>query len=176
MLRRWSATTLAMLAMLATAGTAEAQATCGATGAAGITCTPAGVQVTTTVQRIIVLAVASNSVALTAPTHTDFLTGSTVQLENLAGHALTVRANTSWNLTVAGAVWTAPYAKSVGDLEFTSDGGTNWTAMTVSDAAITSGLKTASQAVNLGYRTSWNIANDVPGAYTMGLTLRIASP
>lgn len=175
MLRRWSGITGAVLCVAA-ASTVQAQVTCGATGNAGVNCTPAGVQVTTTVQRIIVLSVDQASVALTPPTHTDFETSATAVIEDLTGHELTVRANTNWDLTIAGAAWTAPWVKPVGDLEYTSDGGTSWDPMTLVDAAITSGLKTAGQVVNLGYRTTWNIVNDEPGVYTMALTLRIASP
>jgi hypothetical protein len=177
MLRRFTAPALLGIAALTTPASIHAQATCGATGAAP-SCQLAGgvVTVSTTVQRIVRLSLTNPTATITAPTDADFISSGTVQIEDLGLQDATVRANANWNLTIQGAAWTAPYAKAVGDLEWTIDGGSNWTPMTTSAAALGSGTATAGDNLTLGYRTAWDLTADVEGSYSMDLALALSAP
>lgn len=177
MLRRLTHTVLAagLTTLLATA--AQAQATCGASGATP-SCTPTGTQVTGTLQRIVFLSVTNPSFGLTMPTDVDFLAAGSVAKADLGAQVVTVRANATWTLTLQGAAWTGTgnNGKSVGDLEWTKNGGTNWTTMTTSAATLATGAPTAGSGTTVGYRTTWTLTTDTPGTYTMGLTFTLSSP
>jgi hypothetical protein len=174
MIRRITVTAFAS-ALVAAASVAEGQVSCGATGGAGANCSPAGTQVTTTVQRIVRLDVTPTSATLTAPTDVDFAAVNTVDKDD-AGHALTIRTNAAWSVTITGAAWTAPWAKPVGQLQFTTNGGTSYTPMTTTAQSIGSGAATVTSALTVGYRTTWTLPTDVPGTYTMPVTFTIAAP
>ncbi|HEY5218156.1 MAG TPA: hypothetical protein VIJ16_00030 [Gemmatimonadaceae bacterium] len=175
MFRRLSTIATAALALTAFAGTAQAQATCGNTAASNATCSPAGVTVSTTVQNIVYMSIDVAGVALTAPTDADFTGGGTTTKTDLAKQVITVRANAAWTLTLAGAAWTAPYVKSVGDLSWTKDGST-WTAMTTSAASVTTGTATGGSTTTIGYKTAWDLSADKPGTYTMALAFTLSAP
>lgn len=168
---------LAAAVTVVSASTAQAQSTfCGNTAAGTATCSPAGVEVTTTVLKIVHITVAPASAALTAPTDTDFELGGTVTLTDAGLHTLTIRANVAWEVTLVGAAWTAPYVKAVDDLEFTFDAGANWDPMdAVTPTSIGTGAATNGATITLGYRTLWSLDVDEPGAYTMPLTVTVSS-
>lgn len=176
--RRFTIAALSALFVTVVATNAQAQTSCGNTSATTATCSPAGTQVTTTVNKIVRLTVTPASASLTAPTDADFAASGTAAIVDAALHALTVRANVNWAITIQGSAWTGTgnNSKLVGDLEWTSNGGTNYSTMTTSAVALTSGAATAgSSPVNIGYRTTWHIDTDTPGTYTMALTFNISS-
>ena len=177
MSRRLAIIVSTVLVTAAAVPSAHAQATCGATGAAP-SCSPAGTQITTTVQRIVFLSITNPSVSLTAPTNTDFAAGGTTTKTDLGAQVITVRANSAWTLNVQGAAWTGTgnNAKAVGDLEYTKNAGTSWTTMTTSAVALTTGTATAGANTTVGYRTTWALVSDTPGTYTMALTFTLSSP
>lgn len=156
----------------------EAQATCGDTDATSATCslTAGAVTVTAEVDHIVYLSLSNENASLSAPTDADFTVDGDVQLEDLALQTLTVRSNADWDVTIQGAAWTAPYAKPVGDIEWTVDGGTSWTAMTTSPVALDAGTPTAGDDIEIGYRTLWELADDEAGTYEMELSLAITAP
>ncbi|HVT39053.1 MAG TPA: hypothetical protein VHE78_08405 [Gemmatimonadaceae bacterium] len=177
MFGRFSMSSLTAVVMAAATATVQAQATCGATGAAP-SCSPAGVQVTTTVQRIVFLSITPASFTLTAPTNADFVASGTTTKVDLGAHVATVRANAAWTLTIQGAAWTGTgnNAKAVADLEYTKNGGTSYTTTTTSAVSLTTGAASGGTTVTVGYRTTWTLATDSPGTYTMPLTYTLSSP
>lgn len=178
MLRRLSISSMAAFVMVAgLAASAQAQVSCGSTNAVTASCSPAGTQVTTTVQKIVRLTVNPASATLTAPVDADFASGGTASVVDPGLHVLTVRANVNWAVTITGSAWsgTGNNAKAIGDLEWTINGGTSYTATTNAAVALTSGSPTASDVTTVGYRTAWNLVSDGPGTYTMGLTFTISS-
>jgi len=174
MLRR-SSYFLAFAALVLTSTVAEAQATCGNTAAVTASCTPAGTQVTVTVQRIVRLTVTPTSAGLTAPTDADFTAGGTVNKDDVDLQALLVRANISWEITALASAWTAPYAKPIGDAAFSITGGAPFTAFTGGSQSITTGAASAGATVNLSYRVLWSLASDLPGVYTLPVAFTISS-
>ena len=178
MLRRLTTTALALCLTVAAASTAQAQATCGNTGAAGVNCSPTGTFVTGTMQRIIFLSVTSPSFGLTMPTDVNFAGGGTTNMTDLGAQTATVRANAAWTLTAQGAAWTGTGnpSKATGDLSWTINGGGTFTPMTTSAATIGSGTATAGVAIVLGYRTLWALATDAPGTYSQALTFTLTAP
>jgi len=177
MLRRLSISTAAAFVMAGFAATAQAQTSCGATNAVAASCSPAGAQVTTTVQKIVRLTVTPASAALTAPTDVTFAASGTGTVVDAGLHVLTVRANVNWAVTLTGSAWTGTgnNGKAIGDLEWTINGGTSYTATTNAAASMATGSATASAVTTVGYRTTWNLVSDGPGTYTMGLTFTISS-
>jgi hypothetical protein len=163
--------------MVVFAATAQAQTSCGATNAVTATCSPAGAQVTTTVQKIVRLTVNPASAALTAPTDVTFAASGVGTVVDAGLHVLTVRANVNWAVTITGSAWTGSgnNAKAIGDLEWTINGGTSYTTTTNAAVSLTTGAATASAVTTVGYRTTWNLVSDGPGTYTMGLTFTISS-
>lgn len=177
MLRRLSNTVLALCLTAAAASMAQAQATCGATGAAGVSCSPTGTFVTGTMQRIVFLSVTNPSFGLTMPTDVNFTVAGTTNMTNLAAQTATVRSNAAWTLTAQGAAWTGTgnNGKATGDLSWTTDAVT-FTPMTLAAATIGSGAATAGTPIVLGYRTLWTLASDTPGTYSQALTFTMTAP
>ena len=178
MLRRIFTTALTLCLTAAVATTAQAQATCGATGGAGASCSPTGTFVTGTMQRIIFLSVTNPSFGLTMPTDVNFAGAGTATMTDLGAQAATVRANAAWTLTAQGAAWTGTgnTSKATGDMSWTTNGGGAYTPMTTSAATIASGTATAGATTNIGYRTLWSLATDGPGTYSQALTFTLTAP
>jgi hypothetical protein len=106
-----------------------------------------------------------------------FAAANVATVTDLGLHAISVRTNVNWALTIAGAAsWTAPWAKPVADLEWTSNGGTAWNTMSATATSIGTGSATVTGGVTIGYRTTWTLPNDVPGAYSMPITFTLSAP
>jgi hypothetical protein len=165
----------AVAALVMGASSAAAQATCGATSATTATCSPAGTQVTVTVQRIVRIVVTPTSAALSAPVDADFTAGGTTSKDDIDLQAIVIRANVNWSLTATASAWTAPYAKPIGDAAFSTTSGAPFTAFTGSAQALTTGTATAATTVNLSYRVNWALATDVPGSYTLPVSFTVSS-
>lgn len=170
--------TIAVCVTVAISATAQAQVTCGNTGAAGTNCTPAGTTATVTVQRVVFMSVAPAAAALTAPTNADFVGGGTTTKIDLAAQAVTVRANATWAMTIKGSAWTGTgnNAKLIADLGWSKTGGAPFTAMTNGAVALNNGAATASTITTLAYQTNWALVSDSPGTYTMALTFTLTAP
>lgn len=178
MLNKLVRTSIALSVTLGLAVSAQAQATCGNTGAAGVNCAPAGTTATATVQRIVLVSVNPAAAALTAPTNLDFVGGGTTTKVDLAAHVITVKANATWAMTVKGAAWTGTgnNAKLISDLGWSKTGAAPFTAMTNAAVALANGTATASNITTLAYQTNWALASDSPGTYVMALTFTITAP
>lgn len=178
MLSRLSTTALALGLVAAVSAPAHAQAVCGNTGSPTLTCSPAGISVSGTLQTIIVLSVTNPAFALNMPINTDFVASGDATMTQLGAQVATVRANAAWTLTVQGAAWTGSgnNAKLIADLEWTSDGGTGWTPMTVVAANIATGPMTSGTATTVGYRTTWHLVSDTPGTYSQVVTYTLSAP
>lgn len=175
MFNRSSLYTMAALSMVAAASSVQAQATCGSTAAVTATCSPAGTQVSVTVQRIVRITVTPTSAALTAPTDADFTAGGTTSTDDIDLQVINLRANVAWALTTTATAWTAPYAKPIGDAGFSITGGAPFTTFTGGSQAVTTGAATSSQSVNFSYRVNWALATDIPGVYTLPVAFTISS-
>jgi hypothetical protein len=177
-LHRLSTAAFALAASVALSPSAQAQATCGTTGAAGVTCAPAATTAATTVSRIIFLSVNPAAAALTAPTDVDFAGGGTTNKTDVAAHVLTVRTNANWTLTVKGAAWTGTgnNAKPISDLAWSKTGAAPFTAMTTTAVTVNTGAATASTITTLAYQTAWALVTDTPGTYVMALTFTLTAP
>ena len=174
MIRR-SSFVFALGALVLSASAAEAQATCGNTALVTATCTPAGTQVSVTVNKIVRLTVTPTSGSLTAPTDVDFTAGGTVNKDDANLQTLLVRANVAWALTATASPWTAPYAKAIGDASFSITGGFPFTAFTGASQSVTTGSASAGATVNLSYRVSWSLTADLPGVYTLPVAFTVSS-
>jgi hypothetical protein len=171
---------MAFCATVLCAGAAQAQATCGNTLVANATCTPAATNVTTTLNRIVYMSISPASAALTAPTDVDFTGSGTTTKTDLAAHVITVRANSSWNLSIQGAAWTGTgnNSKAIGDLTWSINGNAG-PFTPVTNAAVnivTAGTPTGSTITTIAYKTTWALATDSPGTYSMALTFTLTAP
>lgn len=174
---RFSHFVVALVAVALTAATSAAQISCGNTNAATASCTPAGTQVTVTVQNIVRLTVTSTSAALTAPTDANFTAGGTTTIDDVDLQELLVRANVDWALTATAGPWDAvnSYTKATGDAAFSITGGAPYTAFTGGIQAVTTGTATAGSAIDISYRVTWSLALDEPGSYVLPIAFTISS-
>jgi len=172
---------VAVAALVALPSAAQAQAVC--VGVGSCTLSPS---TSLTIPKVVRLALASASIALTTPTFaSDSLNG---QLTETTFGGLNVRANHPWTLNVSSAAATWTYTPDVGasggsrdraDLEFQSGCAGAWTAMSATAAPIASGAITNGVAASVCFRTNFpNDYTDVrnrPGTYTLALTLTLAA-
>jgi hypothetical protein len=125
------------------------------------------------------MSVSPASAALTAPTDLDFTGGGTVVKQDLSLQAVTVRANATWSMTMQGSAWTGTgnNAKAIGDLTWSKNGIAGpFAAMTSSAVALNNGGATANAVTTLTFRTTWTLATDTPGTYTMNITFVGTAP
>jgi hypothetical protein len=157
------------------------EAQCSVNGAPA-SCGTAG-NVAMTAGRVVRLQLSTGSTALTAPTTTDFDAG----FNATTGPTLTVSANAAWtlHLRAASAVWTAtntaPGApartnKPAGDLRWSLASNGAFSALTTSDATMTTGPATANSGATLHFRTLYDWALDTPGNYSLSVVLTLTSP
>ncbi len=173
-------------ALLALCVAAESQAqTCTNAGAASASCSVVATA-TAVVQHVVSLNVGTTALSLSGISNISAYNGSgiaTTADNNLQN--ITVRANRSWTLSVMGnsATWaltsaggTTDPGKAVGDLAWSTTGGAPYTAVTTSNATVSTGSATNSTTVPMSYQTTYDITKDVPGSYAMGLTFTISAP
>lgn len=121
-----------------------------------------------------------DSTTLTAPVLTDFGTDSTATITNLAALNVTVQSNRKYQITLAAnaANFSAPagVTKPAGDLSWTTNGGTSWTAVTTSAANIVGSTQnpTFGRSATVGWQTKWHFVNDQSGAYSLIMTFTLA--
>jgi hypothetical protein len=171
-----SVSQLAFVAVLACfAREGVAQATCANANGTTAQCTSSGTQITITAHRTVRLEVTPTHPTLTGPTLADYPVGTTTTKTDLGAQALEVKANIAWALTMTASPWTAPYAKPIGDAEFTTDGGGGWTAFSGGSQALSSGASTAGTTITLGFRVNWGLLADPPGVYTLPVMFLVSS-
>lgn len=147
-----------------------ASCTVGGTATTGITV------VISTVARLTSL---TGTLTLPQPNVTQFEAGAGTPL----AVALSVRANTSWVLSIRGtaATWTATPAsawqsKPLADLEWATSAAGPFVAMTTVPVSVTSGSATASASPPLFLRGRFAWAQDVPGNYSMPVQVILTAP
>lgn len=149
-------------------------------GCSAATCT---VEITLPVSDVMRLSVSQTSVSLGAPTIADFTAG--YRDINGAAAVVTVKANRAFQVQLVGTTSTFAYSgtfanpvKPASDLTWatsqaglSSSGNTAATSLTFIDQSASG---SANQSLFL--RTMWSFARDVPGTYSIVLSLTISAP
>ena len=169
----------ASAALLATAGTAQAQVTQQCTGT--ISGIGAGCAVTNTVTSsvpyIARLILSNAATSLTAPVAADF--GTTAGVVTPAAITLEVRSNSQYTVTAAAAA--ANFSGGSGNklassLTFTTDASTYQPVSGTGSVLGTGAAATASTVYTIGYKTLYDWTIDTPGAYTLGIVYTLTAP
>jgi hypothetical protein len=180
-LRRWGlALAAAFAAVGAAAASVGAQANCTVNNQA--TCTAGGTgttAITITISTVARLTSPSGSLTLPTPDINQFNAGFGTPLSV----ALSVRANTTWALSIRGSsnLWTAApasawQAKPVGDLQWATNIAGPYTNMTTVLAPLANGAATAAAAPPLFLRGRFAWAQDTPGNYSIGVQVVLTAP
>ena len=117
-------------------------------------------------------------VTLTNPDATDFTNGFSIAF----GHSAVINANSSWQLLISSsqALWTAGAGgrsdKPQGDLLWGLSSGGSFTAVTGSPTQVTTGSATNATSVSIYYKVLWVWNLDIPGTYSLPVTLTISAP
>ncbi len=182
-----SLASLAAVTVIALAATSVARAqSCSNAGPSTATCSVVATA-TATVADVVSMNIGTTSLALSGVDSAPQFNGSGIyQPANNGLHTITVRANRSWTLSVKAdaANWTdtpagtaGSYSKPAGDLAWAIGASpSSYTPMTTSNATVSTGSATNSQAVAMNYQTTYDITKDLPGTYTLGLTFTISAP
>lgn len=132
-----------------------------------------------TVRRSVSITVTPTSANLGNPTADDYMQGFTQAL----AHTLEIKANDTWNVLISSgrANFIATGRGSRGnkprsDLQWATNAGGPYSAMTGTGVQMASGAATASTLVSLYYRVVWSWTLDVPGTYRLPIVLRITAP
>ena len=119
------------------------------------------------------------AMTLNAPTSmADFSSGPSIQMPT-NGPSYQVSANRNYKVQISAnaAQFTGPYAKPAGDLAWATSLAGTYAALTTTPTDVSTGGATAlSAAVSLFYKTTYNFATDVPGAYTLDVTFTLVAP
>ena len=173
------------VAALVAAAPMQAQS-CNISNTAGTTvnCT-VGTNFAMTMPSLMNLTLSGTSVTLAAPSAVSEFDANGLVEKTTTGPSFTVKSNRSYRVQIsadaanfshtaqAGA---ATYAKPAGDVSWRIGSG-NYTALTTTPADIGSGDATAlSTAAQVGYKTSFDITKDQPGAYSLGVTFTLVAP
>ena len=176
------------VALTALAATAQAQTTTGPNGSGNLAVNAVATTqqhtVSTTVNDILLLTVSSSSTGLGNPTSVNYgaLSGNAyltaTPLAAAAGPNVKVVANRAFEVSItAPATMTAPagVTKPAGDVEWKTAAGAfaplgTTAALVLNNATGTVGLDT-----NLSFQSRWAYERDVPGSYSMILTLTLAA-
>jgi hypothetical protein len=174
------------LAMMAFAAPASAQ-TCSisSTSAAAVNCS-VGTTLSMTMPSLMKLTLSGTAVTLTAPSAiSDFNASTGLASTTTTGPTFSVRSNRSYRVQIhadaATFSHTAPsgaatYNKPISDVEYLIDGGSAVT-LTASATDIGSGSAVSnSTAVQVAYKTAFDITKDQPGAYSLGVTFTLVAP
>ena len=145
-------------------------------------CTTNGCNLTQTVSATIPpflkMTLGANTFTLTPPAITDFAADSTANITEASTFNVTVISNKSYNVSLQGASWTAPWAKPVSDLSYNVNGG-SYSTVTTSAVNLYAASQTNTfqgRAAAIGFKTHWDFDNDIPGAYSMVLTYSLSAP
>jgi len=118
------------------------------------------------------------AMTLNAPTTMADYTASTIQMPT-TGPTFTVSANRNWKVQIsaAAAAFAGPYAKPASDLQWSNVNGSGYAALTTTPVDMTTGTPTTlSAATGVFYKTTYNIAADVPGAYQLDVQFTLVAP
>lgn len=167
---------LGVVALAALLVAARADAQCNANGAPASCSLNLSWQVV--VQRTVRVTITPTVATLTNPNATDFNNGFSAAL----GHTAVVKANNAWQILISSgqALWTAGGGgradKPRADLAWGLAVGGPFTTITGTPAQVTTGTATASTSVPIYYQVLWVWNLDIPGTYTLPVTLTISAP
>ncbi len=186
---------LAAAALSAVSTVAQAQTTCGPDGvgqlAVNATACSQSHTLTSTVNDILRLTVSTTTTGLGTPLSTnygaaaDYLTTAT-PLSAATGPNVKVVANRPYEISIAAAAatfTTTPYAgfagsvnKPTSDVQWGKGASPTFVALSTSAASVFAGSTgTADTNTGLSFRSRWNYERDVPGDYSMTVTLTLAA-
>lgn len=162
----------------------QAQTGLNCTLAANGSC-PVTTEASMTMPSLLRLTLSANTAALAVPSAvTQFDTTGVVSLTS-AGPTFSVRANRSWTVSVkadAASFSGGAYkngtvvAKPISDLEFNIGGGTYSTISTQNQQVGNGDAVSVLTPIAIGYKTTYNVAYDGPGTYTLGITYTLTTP
>jgi hypothetical protein len=130
------------------------------------------------VQPTVRVTVTPTVATLASPDATDFTNGFSISL----GHTAVIKANNAWQLLISSgqALWTAGGGgrpnKPDGDLLWGLSSGGPFTAVTGTPVQVTTGTATNATSVSIYYKVLWVWNLDIPGTYTLPVTLTISAP
>ena len=139
----------------------------------------------TTVNDILLLTVSANATGLGNPTSANYAPlatpSSATPLSAVATPNVKVVANRAFQVSIAAATTnfsTAPtgVTKPAGDVEWAqSNAATVFLSLASTGATVMSGIGTPDTNRNLSFRSRWAFERDVPGAYSIQVTLTLAA-
>lgn len=171
-----------LLSVLVISSIAAAQANCLVTGPNG-TCTTVATTSTITVPTILKMTIGAGTTSFGTLTVADYTLGR----KDVAGPAVTVKANQAWRVQISSAAvnWTAVNSdplnparttKPRADLLWGPSVGGSFTAMSATATQIGSGSGTGGTTIPLAFRSLWNYTLDTPGSYSIAVTFTLLSP
>ena len=131
-----------------------------------------------TVQRTVRVTVTPTTATLGNPTVTDFDNGFSVAL----GQTAVVKANNSWQILISSSqtLWTAGGGgranKPRADLLWSTALAGTYTAISGTATQVATGTATASTSISLYYKIIWAYNLDIPGSYTLPVTITVSAP
>jgi hypothetical protein len=130
------------------------------------------------VQRTVRVTITPTVATLANPGATDFSTGFSIAF----GHTAVIKSNDTWQLLISSsqALWTAGGGgrsdKPQTDLLWGLSSGGPFTAVTGSPVQMASGSATSATSVSIYYEVLWAWNLDIPGTYSLPVTLTISAP
>ena len=169
------------------ASAAQAQTTCPdgvGTFSTGATACTRSVSLSTTVADILLLTVSATTASLGNPTSANYgpaasyATGAAPLVAAISPNVKVV-ANKAFQVSIAATTSTfgpGTVAKPASDVQW-GQAGTSGTflGLTTAGAAVMSGTGTPDTNVNLTFQSRWAFERDVPGTYTLLVTLTLAA-
>ncbi len=180
----------AAVALTAMAGTAQAQTTTGPDGSGNLainaTATSQQHTVSTTVNDILLLTVSTAATGLGNPTSVNYGALASngylaaTALPAAAGPNVKVVANRAFEVSIASTLANfnsapAGVSKPAGDVEWKTTVGTFAPLGTTAALVLNNTTGTVGLDTNLSFQSRWAYERDVPGSYSMTLTLTLAA-
>ncbi len=139
----------------------------------------------TTVNDILLLTVSTDATGLGNPTSVNYAPGATIgtatPLAAVASPNVKVVANKAFQVSIAAATTNFAVApgtvvKPASDVQWGQAGTSgSFLGLTTAGAAVMSGIGTPDTNVNLTFQSRWAFERDVPGVYTLAVTLTLAA-
>lgn len=151
--------------------------TCQTNGAGPTSCT-INTTASMTIPVILRMTIGSATSSFGTLTSADYDTGQKV----IAGPAVTVKANQSWNVQVASSAtfWTASGGaranKPLADLLWGATSGGSFTPVTTAGAQFGNGTGTGGTVAPMFFKSLWSYSLDSPGTYSIVVNFTLVSP
>ncbi len=179
---------LLLSAVLTAVATAPAAAQTGAissTSGSAVNCTVA-TTLSMTMPSLMKLTLSGTAVTLTAPSAvSDFDANSGLASTTTTGPTFSVRSNRSYRVQIHADAATfghtapsgaATYNKPISDVQYIIDAASPVTLTTTATDIGSGSAVSNSTAVQVAYKTAFDITKDQPGAYSLGVTFTLVAP